>query len=665
MVFFEFCREARFLLGKLKELDMAVSKILPRREILAPSLDFFTAGGFSHCSNPAQAPLAMANPITTAMALEAMVEPPGSQKRKRPIQSIDVAKRARLRKYCLSASFTLAFLTEFEIDEDNFDSASECEEDDKSLAVETPPTPISRPSSTRPKKYICTFASCNKAYARPKALAEHIRSHTNERPFECSELDCGKTFRREDHLRRHVQIAHKNERNYICTWEGCQKRFCDSAKLKTHMAVHEGREKFRCTGFEGCNEWFRKRETLRAHIAAVHHQQKPYPCDHVDELTGEKCEHGYTTALKLSEHKKKAHEPARYWCQTCQENAMEDEPGKSVVFPNYALLQAHIRAAHPPTCRHCNKTFVSPKALNQHIELAHSTADSVDARRNFFCDFPGCHGNTSYGFTRRSNLNAHVRQVHEGARPYVCGETDLSKSKKCFADGMPWDGTGACGKACQTKHHLEEHVRTAHLGLEWTQVKKKREMRAAAGLPADARRRPKPSTLSQLTGHGYAEASGRNIECVMQDCPFRFFREYDLRQHCQSTHGMAEIEYIEALRDQQPDLACSFEGINWKNDEDIDRELDEEMGILPVDKVDVRTGEVKAVQGEYRATETLQGKHTSDNLFSWLDTDMDGDHLTHGMDTTDLLLPLDPALEALDQSLQISEADEMMAHLQG
>jgi general transcription factor IIIA len=537
---------------------------------------------------------------------------------------------------------------------DEVDSASECgelpevENESEFTVLETPPTPISRPASARPKRYICTFESCNKAYARPKALSEHMRSHTNERPYKCSEPDCVKTFRREDHLRRHIQIAHKNERNYVCTWEGCEKRFCDSAKLKTHIAVHEGREKFKCTGFEGCHEWFRKRETLRAHITAVHHQRKPYPCDYVDEANNEKCDHGYTTALKLAEHKKKAHEPARFHCQTCQENVAAEELTEVAVFPSYALLQSHIRAVHPPTCKHCNKPFVSTKALSQHIELAHSTADNVDARRTFTCDFPNCHGNISYGFTRRSNLSAHARQVHEGARPFICGETDLSKSKKCFVDGKPWSGAEACGKACQTKHHLEEHVRTAHLGLEWSQVKKKREMRTAAGLPVDARRRPPPSALSKLTGHGYGEELGRNIACLSTGCDFCFFREYDARQHCQIVHGMAEVEYMQALREKRPDLASVLGLPDEQNDDQLERELDEMMGITPMERVDVRTGEVT---GAATQDSTHDSSLQNGTLYPWLVQNEDA-----GMpeqDMADLFLTLDPLLEAHDGGLHV------------
>lgn len=130
--------------------------------------------------------------------------------------------------------------------------------------------------------------------------------------------------------------------------------------------------------------------------------------------------------------------------------------------------------------------------------------------------------------------------MHQGEKRFVCGETDLSRSKR--VEG--WDGRDGCGKRYGSKLALEEHVRTAHLGLPNT----KAERRMRQGIDASQRRssRPTPSTLTLLTGEGYAEETGRQIACFVSDCPYRFHRDYDLWVHMRSKHGHPE-EDIQAL----------------------------------------------------------------------------------------------------------------------
>src|SRR5579872_2118863 len=53
-------------------------------------------------------------------------------------------------------------------------------------------------SATAQKKYPCAF--CNKAFATKGNLAQHIRTHTCEKPFKCSIEGCGKAFNRNSHL---------------------------------------------------------------------------------------------------------------------------------------------------------------------------------------------------------------------------------------------------------------------------------------------------------------------------------------------------------------------------------------------------------------------------------------------------------------------------------
>ncbi|EPY50906.1 transcription factor Rst2 [Schizosaccharomyces cryophilus OY26] len=68
-------------------------------------------------------------------------------------------------------------------------------------------------STQKVKQYVCTI--CTRAFARLEHLKRHIRSHTNEKPFVCQDIDglpigCGRLFSRRDLLLRHQQKIHKN-----------------------------------------------------------------------------------------------------------------------------------------------------------------------------------------------------------------------------------------------------------------------------------------------------------------------------------------------------------------------------------------------------------------------------------------------------------------------
>ena len=60
------------------------------------------------------------------------------------------------------------------------------------------------------KCYVDTY--CEKTFSKIAHLKAHIRSHNNERPYECEWSGCGKTFVRSDELKRHAWIHTKEDR---------------------------------------------------------------------------------------------------------------------------------------------------------------------------------------------------------------------------------------------------------------------------------------------------------------------------------------------------------------------------------------------------------------------------------------------------------------------
>ncbi|OCL04932.1 hypothetical protein AOQ84DRAFT_323679 [Glonium stellatum] len=481
----------------------------------------------------------------------------------------------------------------------------------------TPYTPLtlttSRASSeaNRLNCYHCPYNGCGRSFNRPCRLAEHIRTHTNERPFVCSQDGCTKSFRRDAHLKRHVISAHSENRKYACDWNGCEKKFATGSRLRRHLEAHKEKEQFRCTGYAPCNEIFRKHSTLQIHIKSVHLNQKPFPCHLVDETTGEPCTHGYETLGSLNAHIGRVHGGTRYACTICvpSEETTKLENGTTslsidtVGFPTYTALQAHIAAAHPPTCTHCGLTCASNNSLRQHIEIAHIVP--IDERRNFPCTHPGC----ERAFTKRGNLNVHIQAVHNKIKRFVCGEFDVKKSRIPEVTG--WNGEGACAHGFSTKANLEEHIRTQHLGLEGTQKGKKKTKPTSA---ARIVRKSRVSTLGKLTGVGYEE-SGRNIACLMPECMYRFIRDYDLEVHLKAAHWLPEEDIKEMIAERdalrggpfwiggeepyeeqysEGQRQHGFQDPYWYDmdpeEQEANKILDREMGIACMDSVDIRSG---------------------------------------------------------------------------
>lgn len=59
----------------------------------------------------------------------------------------------------------------------------------------------------------------------------HYRIHTNDRPYKCSVLSCGKRFIQKSALKVHMR-THTGERPHSC--EYCNKKFGDSSSLARH-----------------------------------------------------------------------------------------------------------------------------------------------------------------------------------------------------------------------------------------------------------------------------------------------------------------------------------------------------------------------------------------------------------------------------------------------
>ncbi|XP_069792598.1 zinc finger protein ZXDC [Narcine bancroftii] len=234
----------------------------------------------------------------------------------------------------------------------------------------------------------------------------------------CPEQNCQQAFEKKQRLRVHL-LSH-SQRPFRCTVAGCEWAFTTAYKLKRHLHSHGKLRPFGCQA-ERCGKRFTTVYNLKAHMKA-HVQELAFACD--------VCSQPFSTALKLSSHRRCHFEPQRpFKC---------DFPGCEKTFITISALGSHNRS-HFRDQEHficsfpgCDKRY--DKACRLKIHLRSHTGE-----RPFICDFDGC----GWSFTCMSKLLRHKR-THEDDRRFVC----------------PVDG---CGKSFTRAEHLKGHSIT-HLG---------------------------------------------------------------------------------------------------------------------------------------------------------------------------------------------------------
>ncbi|KAH7550592.1 hypothetical protein JRO89_XS13G0226800 [Xanthoceras sorbifolium] len=278
------------------------------------------------------------------------------------------------------------------------------------------------------RRYYCEY--CGICRSKKSLISSHILSHHKEEKNEkrvdgdptlgvksntCEE--CGATFKKPAYLKQHMQ-SHSFERAFRCPVDDCHASYRRKDHLTRHLLQHQGKL-FKCP-IENCNREFAYQGNIKRHLKEIHDEDSSItiPKQYVCQEAG--CAKVFKYASKLRKHEDahgklllKIHFQMSSKFKLDSVEAFCSEQGCMKYFTNKQCLEAHVRSCH----QHIACEICGSRQLKKNIKRHMHTHEERGSYEKFECEFKGC----QLTFSTKSNLQQHVKAVHHEIKPYACG----------------------------------------------------------------------------------------------------------------------------------------------------------------------------------------------------------------------------------------------------
>ncbi|KAF2254006.1 zinc finger protein-like protein OZF [Trematosphaeria pertusa] len=154
----------------------------------------------------------------------------------------------------------------FSTDVDTLMKAIQAKQKPTTQRPEPPKEEEPKPAQKPKKRYQCSVLNCNKSFYQKTHLEIHTRAHTGVKPFLCKEPSCGQRFSQLGNLKTHER-RHTGERPYTC--DICGKTFAQRGNVRAHKIVHQQIKPFTCK-LDDCGKQFTQLGNLKSHQNKFH-----------------------------------------------------------------------------------------------------------------------------------------------------------------------------------------------------------------------------------------------------------------------------------------------------------------------------------------------------------------------------------------------------------